>query len=122
MAQLGGLQEHIAEIRAKGGDVIALSADDQQHPRPGLPDTASLGITFPTLSDPQRRVIHAYGLLNPTDVLVPVEGGLAYPSTYILDKNGVVKWRYIGRDLADRPDTELVLSQFNKVTGGQASD
>lgn len=118
MAQLGGLQEHIATIRAKGGDVIALSADDQQHPRAGLPDAATLGLTFPTLSDPQRRVIHAYGLLNPNDVLVPVEGGLAYPSTYILDKNGVVRWRYIGTDLADRPDTDLVVSQFSNVAGG----
>lgn len=118
MAQLGGLQEHIAEIRAKGGDVIALSADDQQRLRDGLPDAAALGLTFPTLSDPQRRVIHAYGLLNPNDVLVPIEGGLAYPSTYILDKNGVVRWRYIGTDLADRPDIDLVLSHFNRVAGG----
>ena len=118
MAQLVGLQERIAEIRAKGGDVIALSADDQQHPRAGLPDAASLGLTFPTLSDPQRRVIHSYGLLNPADVLVPVEGGIAYPSTYILDKNGVVKWRYIGTDLADRPDTELIMQQFIKIAVG----
>jgi peroxiredoxin len=117
VAQLGGLQEHIAEIRAKGGDVLALSADDQLHPRDGLPDAASLGLTFPTLSDPQRRVIHAYGLLNPNDVLVPAEGGLAYPSTYILDKNGVVRWRYIGTDLADRPDIDLVLGAFAKVAG-----
>jgi len=117
VAQLGGLQEHIAEIRGKGGDVIALSADDQLYPRDGLSDAASLGLTFPTLSDPQRRVIHAYGLLNPNDVLVPVEGGLAYPSTYILDKNGVVRWRYIGTDLADRPDIDLVLREFAKVAG-----
>jgi peroxiredoxin len=118
VAQLGGLQDHLAAIRAQGGEVVALSADDQQHLRDGLPNAAALGLTFPTLSDPQRRVIHAYGLLNPSDVLVPSEGGLAYPSTYILDKNGVVRWRYIGTDLADRPDIDLVMQQFSKVVGG----
>ncbi len=97
--------------------MLALSADDQQHLRDGLPDAQQLGLTFPTLSDPQRRAIHAYGLLNPADVLVPIEGGIAYPSTYILDKNGVVKWRYIGTDLGDRPDIDLVLSEFNKIAG-----
>ena len=117
MAQLGGLQDHLAAIRAKGGDVVALSADDQQHLRDGLPNAQTLGLTFATLSDPQRRVIHAYGLLNPKDVLVPAEGGIAYPSTYILDKNGVVRWRYIGTDLADRPDIDLVMQQFDKVAG-----
>ena len=114
MMQLGGLQEHLAEIRARG-DIVALSADDQQHLRPDITGAAEHGFTFTVLSDPARRVIHAYGLLNAEDVLVPVEGGLAYPSTYILDRNGVVRWRYIGKDLADRPDTDFVLGQFVKI-------
>lgn len=117
MEQLGGLQERSAAIRARGGDLIALSADDQQHLRPGLQGAAEHGFTFTILSDPQRQVIHAYGLLNPRDVLVPVEGGFAYPMTFIPDKNGVVTWRYIGTDLADRPDTDLVRRQFANVAG-----
>ena len=56
MAQLGGLQEHIAEIRAKGGDVIALSADDQQRLRDGLPDAAALASAWHALND----AVHAY--------------------------------------------------------------
>lgn len=115
MTQLGGLQERLAEIRARGGDIVALSADDQQHLRPGLTGAAEHGFTFTILSDPDRRAIHAYGLLNPQDVLVPIEGGIAYPSTYILDPSGVVRWRYIGRDLADRPDPDLVVSQFTTI-------
>lgn len=51
-------------------------------------------------------------------MLVPAEGGIAYPSTYILDKNGGVKWRYIGTDLADRPDIDLVMREFTKVAAG----
>lgn len=117
MEQLGGLQERLAEVRAKGGDLVAISADDQQRLRPGVSGPQSFGYTFATLSDPQRQAIHAYGLLNPQDVLVPAEGGLSYPTTYILDKNGVVRWRYIGRDLADRPDTDRVLRAFTTVAG-----
>lgn len=115
MMQLGGLQERLADIRSQGGDLLAVSADDQQRLRDGVDGPAAHGFTFTTLSDPERHAIHTYGLLNPQDVLVPVEGGLAYPSTYILDRNGVVRWRYIGRDLADRPDTEVVLAAFTKV-------
>ncbi len=95
-----------------------MSADDQQHLRPGVDGPQAHGFTFTTLSDPQRRVIHQYGLLNPADVLVPVEGGLAYPTMYILDRNGVIRWRYIGKDLADRPDIDLVMQQFTKVAVG----
>ncbi len=117
MAQLGGLQDELGAIRNMGGDVVAISADDQQSLRPGVTGAAAHGIAFVTLSDPNRTAIHAYGLLNPQDVLVPVEGGLAYPTTLILDRDGVVRWRYIGRDVGDRPETATVLRELKRLTG-----
>lgn len=117
MTQLSELQGKLAEVRDAGGDIIGASADDQQNLRPGVTGAAAHGLAFVTLSDPRRVAIHAYGLLNPHDVLVPMEGGVAYPTTLILDKNGVVRWRYIGRDLADGPETAVVLRQFHAIAG-----
>jgi len=117
MAQLGGLQDRYGAVRDTGGEIVALSADDQAHLRPELTGAAAHGFTFPVLSDPQRVAIHAWGLLNPADVLVPAEGGIAYPATYVLDAGGAVRWRYIGTDFTDRPETDAVLAAFHRVAG-----
>jgi len=117
MAQLGGLQERYADVRAAGGEIVAVSADDQAQLRPDLTGAAEHGFIFPVLSDPRRVAIHAWGLLNSKDVLVPAEGGIAYPATYVLDTGGTVRWRYIGTDLTDRPETDAVLAAFHRATG-----
>lgn len=101
----------MTEIRAAGGDVVAISADDQQNRQPEQSSASALGLTFATLSDPQRQAIRAYGLLNPGDA------NLSYPTVYVLDAAGTVRWRYIGNDLTDRPDTGTVVSEFRKAAG-----
>ena len=36
--------------------------------------------------------------------------GLAAPSTFILDRDGVIQWRKVGRAVGDRPRVELIIS------------
>jgi mycoredoxin-dependent peroxiredoxin len=57
---------------------------------------------FPFLSDPGHRVIDRYGLLNPQ------RGGIALPATYVIDKQGIVRWKFVEVDYKIRPSNEQI--------------
>ena len=56
------------------------------------------------LSDPGHRVIDRYGLWNP-------EGqGWPHPTVYVLDRKGVVRWKFVEVDYRQRPGNEEILA------------
>ena len=59
-------------------------------------------IAFPLLSDPQHRVIDAYGLADPR-YLKQQREGIPYPAAYVIDKAGRIAWSRIDRDFRERP-------------------
>lgn len=61
------------------------------------------------LSDPGHKVIDKYGLLNPESK------GLPHPATYVIDKMGVVRWKFIEVDYKIRPDSEQVLKALKSI-------
>ena len=62
------------------------------------------------LSDPSHKVINRYGLLNPNS------RGLPHPATYIIDKKGIVRWKFVEVDYRIRPDNEQVLKALRSIT------
>ena len=63
----------------------------------------SKGITFPLLSDAGLAVTRRYGVLNDT------RGNLAYPTTLVVDKQGIVRYVRVDVDFTKRPPaTELL--------------
>ena len=40
---------------------------------------------------------------------------LATPSVFIVDREGVIRWKFVGRSKSDRPDTSELLDQLSKV-------
>jgi len=62
------------------------------------------------LSDPGHKVIDRYGLLNPNG------RGLPHPATYIIDKKGIVRWKFVEVDYSIRPDSEQVLEALRSIT------
>lgn len=63
------------------------------------------GIPFPLLFDADLAAVMKLSL----------EGSLAKPTTIILDKDGIVRWAYIGRQLADRPSVQQMLEEVDKL-------
>jgi alkyl hydroperoxide reductase subunit AhpC len=47
-------------------------------------------------------------------VLHPQEG-IARPALFILDRDGVVRWNYIGMSASDRPPIDEILSQLRAL-------
>lgn len=61
------------------------------------------------LEDKGHQVIDRYGILNPDSP------GWPHPATYVLDRNGVVRWRFVERDYTQRASNEEVLQALKAI-------
>lgn len=69
-------------------------------------------IPFAVVADPERVFPKRFGLEKATEKQVEVR-----PSMIIIDRNGVIRFKYIGMDPYDRPPT-VHLEEILKVVNG----
>jgi mycoredoxin-dependent peroxiredoxin len=84
-AQLSNIQQHLSDFRSKNTEVIAVSADDGEHAKTSVGEN---GLTFPVIPDEKKTLIKQYGVGNIS------KQGIAWPSLYIIDKQGKVAFSY----------------------------
>jgi len=65
---------------------------------------------FVFLSDPGHRVIDRYGLLNPDG------RGWPHPTTLVIDRRGVVRWKLVEVDYKVRPSNEQILEALGRLS------
>lgn len=98
--------------------ILVLSVDEPEDLR-RMVDKISQGDgvapDFPFLTDPGHEVIDRYGLFNPDD---PRGRQITHPATFILDMEGVVRWRFVEVDYRVRPENEEILSALEDVQAG----
>ena len=75
-------------------------------------------ITYTMLSDPESKVIRAFGILNETVPAGTPFHGVPYPGMYVIDARGIVKAKFFEDDFRDRftPATVLV-HEFGDSSG-----
>ena len=109
--QLTRLAEDYDKIKQAGAELMTISADDQNY-------AWSMGVTtgnkFQILSDSDRSVIKAYGVLNAKE-----HDGIAHPAVFIVDKTGRIQYVYVGKDPQDRPADDLLLEVIKKVAAAK---
>ena len=69
---------------------------------------------FAFLSDADHAVIARYGILNP-------DAGsrfIPHPATYVIDREGVVRWRDIETDYKIRPANEAIVAAVRSLPKG----
>ncbi|MYA68828.1 peroxiredoxin family protein [Candidatus Poribacteria bacterium] len=67
---------------------------------------------LPLLADPGSSVHKAYGIVKPYHFH---RRDMYLPATFLIDKEGTLKWLYIGERNSDRPDRALILEQLSKL-------
>ena len=98
------MADQYAAIEEHDAIVLAISADDLS----GAQEAAqSWGPPFPILYNPGGSVIQDYGVFT---------GKLAMPSTFIIDKDGIIRWKHIGSK-TDRPSPQTVIRQLQALDG-----
>lgn len=93
--------------------ILALSVDGPEDLQK-MVDRISLedGILpdFPLLSDPSHQVIDRYGLFNPED---PRGRQITHPATFVIDMDGIVRWKMVEVNYKIRPTNEDVLNALS---------
>lgn len=105
------LDAAMPQFRDRGARVLAISGDAPEFSRERLRKFG--GIEIPLLSDCDRSVSTSYGVWksipggNPDD-------GEALHGTFIVDREGVVRWAHVG----NRPfaDIEALLTELDRLT------
>jgi peroxiredoxin len=64
---------------------------------------------FLFLSDPEHKVINRYGILNESSQ------GLPHPATYVIDKSGIVRWKFAEIDYKVRPTNQQILTALKAL-------
>lgn len=102
--------------------LVALSSDGQAESRKliaGVKEVYGVTLTLPLLSDPEGRVIGRYGLLNMHTAPGPKGRPYATPGTFIVDPEGVVRWRMVDDNWKLRPTNELVMAALHAAERGE---
>jgi len=99
--------------------LYAISPDGHAESRNFVDKIAADGkgtINFQLLSDPDHRVIDAYGVRDPEYNGQKFEG-LPHPAVYIIDRNGRVAWAKIEPDYKKRPTDEELRAALEPLKG-----
>jgi peroxiredoxin len=92
-------------LSARHVRVAAISVDSVDKSKELAKD---LGLGFALLSDPDMKVIRAYGVAD--------EGnGIAWPAEFLVGRDGHVLWRATAQSVSVRPSTADVLRAIDAV-------
>jgi peroxiredoxin len=104
--EMPAMQRLHAALAGSDFELLAVSVDTEEADVRTFRDR--LGLSFPILLDPERRVSHQYQVFR-------------YPETLLIDRDGVVVERYVGpRDWDDPLYLERIRALLSRVAGGAA--
>jgi peroxiredoxin len=96
-------------------EIVAVSVDDREKQQMMIDRVAEqydVAIDYTLLADPDHRVIDRYGLFNANEAKGrPVP----HPTTYVIDMDGVVRWKMTEIDYKIRPENEDILAALEEL-------
>ncbi|MBM3759174.1 MAG: redoxin domain-containing protein [Acidobacteria bacterium] len=97
-------------------NIVAIAPDPLEKLRDIIPKVkakTSDKFLITLLADADHAVIDRYGLLN--EQAVTRGRFLPHPTTYVLDKQGIVRWKFTEKDYKIRPTNEAILTELKKL-------
>jgi peroxiredoxin len=85
------------------GEFLEAARNQSQPPAADMP--------FPVLLDADFQAVDR----------LAIRGNLAKPSTFIVDRQGQVRFAYVGAHLSDRPSVKALLAQLDAIEAEQSS-
>jgi len=104
------LQEHLKEIEATGGQIVALSYDSTAILKRFAAKSA---ITYPLLSDAASKTIDAFDIRNKE---APERwSGIPYPGTFVVGTDGVIRSKLFLDGYKERHAVEALVEALKKA-------
>ena len=101
--QLPGIQENLPQFKALNAVVFGISVDSR-HSHKAFAE--HLGLEFPLLSDFDKKVCQAYGVLR--------EDGTASRALFVIDRQGAIRYAHV-HPIGEVPDNQPVLDALHKL-------
>ncbi len=101
--QLPGLQENLGKFQALDTEVLGISVDSKHS---SVAFAEHLHLDFPLLSDFNKTVTTAYGVLR--------EGGFAERALFVIDKAGKIAYAHVNA-IGEVPDNEPVFAVLRQL-------
>ena len=106
------MQENYAAIQAAGAELIGISVDNAAQAQSAIAKVKrqrNVDIGFPLLSDAELKVIEAY---NARD---PLNRRIARPMTYIIDEEGVIRWKFLDVRNGNRLKGDRIVAELKSL-------
>jgi peroxiredoxin Q/BCP len=103
----------LAKLEADNTEVLGISIDS---PAANAAFAKQLGVTFPLLSDMNRKVLTAYGILKKYSVQGD-EYEWADRTTFVVDKNGIIQHVQEGNSAVDPNNAVAVCTTLHQKEG-----
>lgn len=94
----------MSSIKELGARLVAVSADSIESLKAFREKKLAFDVTL--LSDPKCQVISRYGVVHPE---AHGGGDIARPATFVIDRQGVVRWVKVTPNVMERPAPEEVI-------------
>jgi peroxiredoxin len=103
-AEMCAIRDSLDELKSYGAQVIGISVDG---PFANKIFTENRHLNFPLLSDYKRETIQRYGIVM-KDLATLKDYNAAKRSVFIIDENGIVRYRWIS-------DNPLIEPNYNEI-------
>ncbi|TWU43473.1 putative peroxiredoxin bcp [Novipirellula aureliae] len=127
--QLRAMQQRLPDIQSLGAELVAISP---QVPDESLSQAEQEALAFPVLSDLNARVAAEYGVAwkvpdmilnhmrNDRKLdLADINGGngsvLPIPATFVINRQGVVTWRFVDVDYRKRAEPDEIVTALRDL-------
>lgn len=113
--QLAAIARDYQKFRELDVRIVAVSSEEAEKGRDLL---QRLKLPFVVLSDTALEAIDRYGVRDVSPSEATKARGisqLSKPSAFIIDGAGIVRYRYVGKNAADRPKNEELLRALGEV-------
>ncbi len=103
--EFGCFQDDLSELSNLNAQVLGISVDSK-HSHKAFAE--KLGLNFPLLSDFNKEVCKLYGTLRPE--------GFSNRAYFIIDKNGITRFKQIMPTPSDRMENERLIQELNHIS------
>ena len=110
------LQSLLSDDQKATTEIVAVAPDspaDLQKMAGKVLNKAPGKFEMTLLSDADHAVINRYGLLN--EPAAQKGRFLPHPTTYVIDRQGIVRWKFTEVDYKIRPTNEMVLEALKQA-------
>jgi peroxiredoxin len=111
--QLTELKSLLSDKQKLSTEIVAVSVDPKEMLDAMVEKISSEDGIVPDylfVSDEGHRVIDRYGILNPDS-----DRGIPHPTTFVIDRQGIVRWKFIEVDFRIRPSNEMILEALSEI-------